>query len=452
MGNTTPISPTPALSIVAGDTYQVSFTVSGSPTAGETLTPSLGGISGQPISGNDSAEVQIITALTTGNLAFTPSSNWNGTVDGVSVKLLTHSNAVLSVENSSGTPSLEVRAPSGGNNDSFVGLTAGQSNTTGGQNTALGSSALESNTSAGGNTAVGSNALQFTTTGSNNTAQGYEALQGNTIGADNTALGYQAGYTSVAVNANTTGSNNTFIGYQAGPGSPTQLQNATAIGADATVNENNALALGCVSGVNGCTTTTDVGIGNSTPGNLLSVGALTTADSSAQLAVGTGAAGNKGIVIQAVNGQTADLFQVQAYNGSTILDSIDSSGDLSVQSATVNGSLTITGHLITGGGTPTKSVNANAGGGTCTVTGTDTAGLVTVVTGTGSVAKGTLCTITFHSAFSGTAPQVIVGAQGSTTATLGPYSANISTSGFDVGVATAPTTSTTYTFEYIVAQ
>ena len=42
----------------------------------------------------------------------------------------------------------------------------------------------------------------------------------------------------------TAGANNTFIGYRAGPGTSSPLSNATAIGANATVSESNALILG----------------------------------------------------------------------------------------------------------------------------------------------------------------------------------------------------------------
>jgi len=75
-----------------------------------------------------------------------------------------------------------------------------------------------------------------------------------------------AGVTANGNNANTSGSNNTFLGYQSGPGSTTQLTNATAIGANALVSENNALVLGGT-GANAV----NVGIGTATPASTLDV-------------------------------------------------------------------------------------------------------------------------------------------------------------------------------------
>ena len=86
-GGTTNLSPTPAMSIVAGNTYQVTFTTSGSPTSTETLTPKIGGASGTVVYGNVT-ETQVITATTTGNLAFVPTNNWNGTIKTVLVPQL----------------------------------------------------------------------------------------------------------------------------------------------------------------------------------------------------------------------------------------------------------------------------------------------------------------------------------------------------------------------------
>jgi hypothetical protein len=141
-----------------------------------------------------------------------------------------------------------------------IGLQALFSNTAGAQNVAVGIGALSTNTSGGVNTAVGLSALSNSTTGNTNTAIGGNALQVNTTGGNNTALGFKAGVTGSSGNANTTGSNNTFLGYQSGPGTTTQLTNATALGANALVSENNALVLGGT-GANAV----NVGIGTAAP-------------------------------------------------------------------------------------------------------------------------------------------------------------------------------------------
>jgi hypothetical protein len=358
----------------ANTTYQIVYSFNGASGNGtDNIYAEIGGVSGQTIyAGSDTNETQVITTTGTGSLQFVPSTNWNGTITSVSVKVLTTSNAALQVLNSSGVSSLDVRTSTNTGN-TFLGVSSGRSNTTGSYNTTLGYYALQDNTTGSYNTVIGDYALHSNTTGNYNTATGYQALQdnttgnyntatgyyalldnttgysntalgyyslqdntigfyntglgvnalqdntsgeanaalgfnvlqsnttgvdnaalgvvalqdntsgydntasgyyslqANTTGYDNVALGYQAGYTSNGSNANSTGSNNTFVGYQAGPGTSTQLQNATAIGTNAVVSENNALVLGCISGTNSCSANTEVGIGTASPIGQLNV-------------------------------------------------------------------------------------------------------------------------------------------------------------------------------------
>ncbi|MEP2773218.1 MAG: tail fiber domain-containing protein [Fulvivirga sp.] len=149
-----------------------------------------------------------------------------------------------------------------GNSNTAIGGSAMNSNTTGFENVAVGNQALQNNTVGNNNTAVGYYAL-INNTSNNNVALGHRALSENTTGTGNTGIGYFAGYTTTFANANTTGSDNTFIGYNSGPGTTTQYNNATAIGANARVNQSNSLILG---------NNAFVGIGTSTPASLLTVG------------------------------------------------------------------------------------------------------------------------------------------------------------------------------------
>ncbi|MCU1311214.1 MAG: hypothetical protein JWO20_2339 [Candidatus Angelobacter sp.] len=149
-----------------------------------------------------------------------------------------------------------------GNHNTAIGASALQ-NATGNGNTATGSAALLLNTAGIENTATGLGSLLSNTSGNYNIAIGSDALSGNTTGANNTALGKSAGTTTAFANENTTGSNNTFIGYNSGPGTPTQLTNATAIGANALVSQSNSIVLG--------DGTVKVGIGTSTPTQALDV-------------------------------------------------------------------------------------------------------------------------------------------------------------------------------------
>jgi|GEM_PF-6533137 len=186
-------------------------------------------------------------------------------------------------------------------------------------------------------------------------------------------------------------------------------------------------------------------------GNVV-VGVLTTPDSTAELAVGTGSTTKKGIVIQAVAGQTADLLQAQSSTGA-ILASISAAGNLTVKAATVNGTLTLNGHLITGNtsGSTTATVGAASGtGGTCTVSGNDTSGEVTIVTGGSGVATGVLCTINFSSAY-GVAPHTVLSPVNAASTGLQIYKTN-NTINFVLNTNNAPTISTTYKFDYVIAQ
>jgi hypothetical protein len=190
-----------------------------------------------------------------------------------------------------------------------VGYLSQGSNTTGTKNTAVGALSLRSNTTASENTAIGYQALFSTTTGNGNTACGNLAMQDNIDGFDNAAFGHFALANNVsgdnnsafgkaalfantdgdenvafgrstlganttgsfntaigrfAMNTNTIGSLNTALGFDAGVASG-NLVNVTAIGANAEVSASNCLVLGSINGVNGATSSVNVGIGITNP-------------------------------------------------------------------------------------------------------------------------------------------------------------------------------------------
>jgi len=95
------------------------------------------------------------------------------------------------------------------NRNIFIGLNAGNANTSGYSNCITGSDALRSNTTGFCNNALGDKALYSNSTGYNNSASGYAALYSNTTGYNNSASGYAALY------HNTTGFNNCALGYAA---------------------------------------------------------------------------------------------------------------------------------------------------------------------------------------------------------------------------------------------
>ena len=157
-----------------------------------------------------------------------------------------------------------------GSENTFLGGDAGNLTMSGSDNTAVGTVALQSNTSGDWNTAVGVLALFSNTEGQVNTAIGYNTLSSNTVGTDNTAVGFNVLSTNTDGSFNTasgvgalrfsTGSNNTAAGYRAlfgnangsfntafGYGADVasgELTNATAIGANAVVDDNNKIRLG----------------------------------------------------------------------------------------------------------------------------------------------------------------------------------------------------------------
>ena len=166
----------------------------------------------------------------------------------------------------------------------FLGF-AGNPSSTGFSNTAVGGNAVMNMTSGQFNTAVGIDALWLDTTGSYNTATGGAALINNISGQYSTATGAMALYSQTSGNYNVgvgafsgadvglplTGSSNTFLGSYAQT-SNGAFNNATAIGANAMVSENNALVLGSINGVNNATADTNVGIGTTTPTYRLHLG------------------------------------------------------------------------------------------------------------------------------------------------------------------------------------
>jgi hypothetical protein len=160
-----------------------------------------------------------------------------------------------------------VSSVSSAQQNTAYGVWALGNNTSGGYNSAFGYQAENANSTGSFNTGIGNNALASNYTGDYNTAVGFSALP-FAAGVANTAVGNNAGYTwdfSLL-----TGMNNTFLGTGTllGTGG---LNNATALGANAEVDESNALVLGSINGVNGQTVSTKVGIGTTKPRSALEV-------------------------------------------------------------------------------------------------------------------------------------------------------------------------------------
>jgi len=138
----------------------------------------------------------------------------------------------------------------------------------------------------------------------------------------------------------------------------------------------------------------------------------------------------------------------------TVTGSATIHGKLTVLDSIETTSITVNGHIISGGSAPTIVAGTTA----CTapavsVAGTDTAGTITVTTGTACAGAGKLATVTFANAF-GAAPRVTLTPASSLAAGLTTYIDNdtTSTTAFDLSTNTAPANSTTYKWYYQVIQ
>ena len=154
-----------------------------------------------------------------------------------------------------------------------IGYQSLLANTSGNFNTSMGWWSLRNATTASYNTSIGARSLVLTTTGAYNSSLGCMALYSNTNGNYNTALGYYS------LNTNTSGTYNTAVGNNADVASGA-LTNATAIGANAYAGASNTLVLGSINGIHGATASTNVGIGTTTPNNLIQVAGLINFDNS----------------------------------------------------------------------------------------------------------------------------------------------------------------------------
>jgi hypothetical protein len=87
-----------------------------------------------------------------------------------------------------------------------------------------------------------------------------------------------------------------------------------------------------------------------------------------------------------------------------------------------------------------------------TISGTDAGGKISIVAGNATLTNGSLCTVTFNSAYS-SAPFVVLHYVNSGSTTVLAYGvANVSTTGFTIDVPLAPTSGQAYTFYYTVIQ
>ncbi|MEK7098032.1 MAG: hypothetical protein AAB906_04245, partial [Patescibacteria group bacterium] len=249
------------------------------------------------------------------------------------------SSAIISLRDPLGNVSLELRAGTSTDQNTFIGLDAGRNNTTGYYNSFIGYTAVYSNTTGYLNSFLGRNAGYSNTTGyhnsfignstgyfnttgsansfigygsgyyntgSSNTANGYFSLFSNTTGNYNTALGYQSGYNV------TTGYDNIFLGHDQnlGGNAITTGYNNIGLGYNIkfpAVSSSNMLNIGNFLFANLPATTTATTIGNTPLTGLLGVG---TSSPYAKLSVWGGDTLSTSIAFEVANSASTTLFAI----------------------------------------------------------------------------------------------------------------------------------------------
>lgn len=166
-----------------------------------------------------------------------------------------------------------------------------------------------------------------------------------------------------------------------------------------------------------------------------------------------------------VSGPTTLQGQTTIANSLTVNGNVTSSGNgsfsgslsagvLNVRDISVAGALNINGHLNIGGQTPSVSPAAAAGAGaSASIEGNDTAGTVTIQTGSVSPNAdlgGSLVTITFRAPYA-RVPTVVITPNSRSGARLQPYIIKTATN-FTISGSFDAKSNTSYSFDYWVAQ
>ncbi len=157
----------------------------------------------------------------------------------------------------------------------------------------------------------------------------------------------------------------------------------------------------------------------------------------------------------AILGSASIQQSLTVQGGADITGNVAIAGTLSAtaissDSIQFTGDAAFTRHIDTGGGLPSiSSGSAVGGGGTVSISGNDIAGTVTINTG-GGPSGGTLASVSFVSAYNST-PNMQLTPVGSASAGLNYYVTR-DTNGFTIGTTNAPSSSTTYIFDYFIVE
>ncbi len=126
-------------------------------------------------------------------------------------------------------------------------------------------------------------------------------------------------------------------------------------------------------------------------------------------------------------------------------------GNLTVAGTLTTGRLVVNGHISTGGEVPTVSVLPSAGNNaTITIDGNDSAGALTLTTGSQSLQPGDLVKVLFFEKYDRD-PRVVITPVGRESAMLGGYVSQ-TTEEFVLGATTQPEPNKTYKFNYFIVE
>jgi hypothetical protein len=176
-----------------------------------TVTLSFGGASLGIVAGQWVGTVNVnkhVSATGSGALTVTPDATWVGSIDDISIKILTRSSyPSMRLYTTSGTSAAEIRNYS--NLNLGIGNASHRSNVSGTHNYALGYYAQAGLINGIANVAIGTENQEFLTSGTHNIAIGYFTQNSITSSSYNIGIG---GYSQRYL---TTGFNNVALGFQA---------------------------------------------------------------------------------------------------------------------------------------------------------------------------------------------------------------------------------------------
>ncbi|HXH26953.1 MAG TPA: hypothetical protein VNG90_03580 [Candidatus Acidoferrum sp.] len=150
---------------------------------------------------------------------------------------------------------------------------------------------------------------------------------------------------------------------------------------------------------------------------------------------------------------STSALQIQNTKGVSLLNADTKNMLVTVSNFTVSGTLTVNGHILTGGDIPITATLPAAGidttganDSTCAIIGNDTNGTITITAGTHHLANGPECKVTYAKPF-GTAPQPVFSALSEDATSVGMY-INTSPTDMTIFFSHAPEASKSYQFNY----